>query len=88
MPIVLFFLNPVISIVYAFLMNIRKNKKVFYSFILLFSLFFGYSLTPRNTALDSFQIIQIFKSWDVIFPSYSIFLGEWIKFDNHFAKDL
>lgn len=88
MPIVLFFLNPFLSLLYAFLMNIKTNKKIFYAFVILFSLYFGYSLTPQNTALDSFQIIRLFESWDSIFPSYSDFLREWIKFDNHFAKDL
>lgn len=88
MPIILFFLSPAISLVYVFLMNIKKHKRIFSVFTILFSLSFGYFLTPKNTSLDSFQIIQIFKSWNTLFPSYSNFLDEWLTFDNSFAKDL
>ena len=88
MPLVLFFLNPAISLIVAFFMNIKKQKKVFNIFILLFSLYFGYSLTPYNKQFDSYQIIQIFKNWTYLFPTFSDFLSEYIKFENPFAKDL
>lgn len=88
MPLVLFFLNPAISLIVAFFMNIKKQTKVFKIFILLFSLYFGYSLTPYNKQFDSYQIIQIFKNWTYLFPTFSDFLSEYIKFENPFAKDL
>ena len=86
MPLVLFFLNPAISLIVAFFMNIKKQTKVFNIFILLFSLYFGYSLTPYNKQFDSYQIIQIFKNWTYLFPTFSDFLSEYIKFENPFEK--
>lgn len=69
-------------------MDIRKHRKVFYAFVILFSLYFGYSLTPKNPDLDSSRIIEIFQSWDSLFPSFSDFLREFTKFNNPYVKDL
>lgn len=69
-------------------MDIRKHRKVFYAFVIIFSLYFGYSLTPKSPNLDSFRIIELFQSWDSIFPSITDFIHEFVKFDNPYVKDL
>lgn len=88
MPLFLFFLSPAISLIIAFLMNIKKHRKVFFFFVLLFSLYFGFSLTPYNKQFDSYQIVHLFKNWTYLFPTYSDFLVEYFKFESYLTKDL
>lgn len=88
MPIILFLICPLLSLVSTLLLNIKKRKKIFYAYVIMFSLYFGWSFVAKLTDFDSFRIVEIFNSWFSYFHSYGEFIKEFLSFDNYFARDL
>lgn len=88
MSILLFFINPILGLISAFTLNIKKHSREFYFIILLFSLYFGFILTPLCREIDSYRIVQLFNNWNITYPSYLSFIKDFLTFRNSAAKDL
>lgn len=61
---------------------------MFYVFVIMFSLYFGWSFVAKQIDFDSFRIVEIFDNWSSYFQSYGEFIKEFLSFNNFFAKDL